>query len=412
MIHSHSTHRLRSFRSLRPKNRGNSPRRLGIELMESRWMLSTTTADLPAAPLGPQYSVPQNGFVSVAARNVYATASVDGGYINLDSSPTITRILPGGPKIDELTGASISGNGLSSFSHYTNHSTSTDTPFIPAVGGDGLQPGVIVTSGDGIGLEPNIRPIVAPPLANGPGQADGGTIPIHTLLTDLQNDERVASQLKSQWSVSNSTPTAAAPVTAISGEWARAMVFEIAGGEPAESQARHDGQSAKENNDDLMQHDEPLSITERHRAPERSGKWDENMPVRADGKAAAIGALPANESVFQTVSMVERTVAAELLQEFSGDEVHAGLAESMSPASSNADEPTIAALNSAFDHFAGNAAKVESSSNRDSWSRWFGVSPLPMILALARIAAANSRRASAEERVAKRQFARKCTLGS
>jgi hypothetical protein len=48
----------------------------------------------------------------------------------------------------------------------------------------------------------------------------------------------------------------------------------------------------------------------------------------------------------------------------------------------------------------GNAAVIESSVDGKSWLRSIGTSPLLMVLALERIAALNSRRATRESRIA------------
>jgi hypothetical protein len=48
----------------------------------------------------------------------------------------------------------------------------------------------------------------------------------------------------------------------------------------------------------------------------------------------------------------------------------------------------------------GNAAVIESTVDGKSWLRSIGTSPLLMVLALERIAALNSRRATRESRIA------------
>ena len=110
---------------------------------------------------------------------------------------------------------------------------------------DGLQPAVIVSQTNGSGLAPDLKPVVLGPNPSAPGAGEGGSIPIHAIFADFRKDSQLASGVKAvatpavELSIESlaSARQLSTPDNAIAGEWARAMVFEIAGGEP--SHQRH-----------------------------------------------------------------------------------------------------------------------------------------------------------------------------
>jgi hypothetical protein len=194
-----------------------------------------------------------------------------------------------------------------------------------------------------------------------------------------------------------------APDNAIAGEWARAMVFEIAGGESAASDLHSlDGQRiTTSDSDPTLQNSKPLSSVD---APQQnaklvtrhtSGQPSEGAPVGDPGQPQA---MQSNEQV--AAIMAQLLKDGKLITDASAPAALGQLLADNPRAADNPDIATFAAA-AAFDQLGqDNAAVIESSVDGKSWLRSIGTSPLLMVLALERIAALNSRRATRESRIA------------
>jgi hypothetical protein len=189
---------------------------------------------------------------------------------------------------------------------------------------------------------------------------------------------------------------------AITGEWARAMVFEIAGGEPTASDSHllDEQPATTSSTDDKLEHSEPVSSIETLQQNERlASRQSAGRPNEAF--VTDQGQLQAGQSYGQitAVSMkvprgCHRTAGsatAAQIGQFAAD----WSAESATP------DLTATAAAAVFDQLGeGNATAIESSVDSKSWMRSIGASPLLMVLALERIAALNSRRAARESQIA------------
>jgi hypothetical protein len=383
----------------RRRSSSGTHRKLGIELMERRLMLSTTSAQLPPVELR---GVPVS-FVGYAANlqggestSVATIDDDDGGYISLDynsswntqTNGTGGQVLstPVSPYYDPGTTTQFHNSGGGSFS---------GSPFIPDVDTDGLQPAIIVGSNEDTGLIPNIRPIIAGPPANTPGQSEGGAIPIPSLLTGLPNE--ITSTNKSLTSSKTSKPVAASTSSVIAGEWARAMVFEIAGGEPgAVTRTPLNEEPALPKVDDASsQNDEPLSDLDAKHPQENPNTSAQGVaPLTAKPQDAAADAAPENSNAAASDVLIQ-SATNEKSQDANGN---ASLENART--SNHSNNPEAEAVTEAFDRLGkGDTALVESSTIGRFWSRSVIAMPLLMVLALERIAAANSRRAAREHRI-------------
>jgi hypothetical protein len=258
----------------------------------------------------------------------------------------------------------------------------------------------------------NMSPVV---IAPGPGSSpstppvsEGGSIPIHAIFADFRQDSHLASGVKAISAHSSETSVdslASARLQsssdgAIAGEWGRAMVFEIAGGEPTTGDSHSlDGQSTTTSDSDKsLQHSKPLSSVD---TPQQGVKQVARHTATQTNESAPIGQPQATGSTEQ--------LAAALAQFLKDGNLAADVSAPIAFAELLADNPQLAgipdaatlAATAAFDQLGqDNTAVIESSSDGKSWLRSIGTSPLLMVLALERIAALNSRRATRESRIA------------
>ena len=263
----------RRTRAFRSQFGGFLRRPLGFEAMEGRWLLSAmsldaTTLSLPTTPLTVQI-----GQVTFAGgQTPQFNAVSEGGFISLH----------------ELRTNAVSGGGLV-FSSTDNWVTSPVTAGVNrgnSVGhldfdstGSLDRPAIFVPSDPGPIVRPNTDQIAGGQSNSGSGGQEGGLIEIKRILApqpgELEGDERnteLAKRVPDETAPDQKRhATAEAPAlrrdtaadapwddmpgstsvvevrldsgssdrspsshrSAISGEWARAVVFEIAGGEPA-----------------------------------------------------------------------------------------------------------------------------------------------------------------------------------
>jgi hypothetical protein len=237
-----------------------------------------------------------------------------------------------------------------------------------------------------------------------PGSTEGGSIPIHAIFADFRQDGHLASGVKSVSSLLTEASIdlqASAHVTstsndAVAGEWARATVFEIAGGEPSALTSLGEKSTNTPGNGDPILQSDPLSTIE--------------SPHQSTGHRATSSQAGATDGqVGQQSAQPEDLIAA--------DDAPTNLPDRANPADTSdrriapptfegsirlasATNPETAAVEAVFHRLGEDkAVVVESNLHGKSWLHSIGTSPLLIALALERIAALNSRRARREAKV-------------
>jgi hypothetical protein len=370
-------------------------RKLGVELMEGRMMLSASGFDVPS----PGLNVTQTIFApaeisSTRSYTVQVTQPTDGGYVNSDSLPV--RANWGGQAANDVA-YTLSGAGVSGKDINVRPAFQADSSLFS---GSGPQVAVIVPWGDGaLPVTNNIQPVVVAPNPSAPTVSEGGSIPIHAIFADFRKDSHLASGVKaiSSTVAETSVDTLAsarrepAADNAIAGEWARAMVFEIAGGEPTASDSH--------TSDESLQHSGPLSSVKTSQQSEKlAGRHAVGLPNEGS-TAGEQGQSQAAQSNGHNAKVVTRIMDAGKLAAGSSAPVSVDQFSADNPL--DAESPDAKALAAAFDQLGERrAAVIESTADGKSWVRLIGPSPLLMVLALERIAALNSRRVTWESRIA------------
>jgi hypothetical protein len=373
--------------------RGGAARRLVIETMEDRLMLSATTFENASlATTTTRYSLSFGQFNVTSGQLVSVVAPSEGGYVSYTNTFS-------------TGGVSQSADfGVTRGTVLTSDTTAPRPTYGSSFESDGLQP--IVLTGGGSTFEPNIQPIIAGPPGSTPGQNEGGAIPIHSLITDLRRDASLASAAKSTVSITHSVRVQASSTTTISGEWARAMVFEIAGGEPGESgKPMVKNAGTLQTSEPNMQLDDSLSSLDSLRRQNNliAGN-DSALPPNAPSQNIETEQPQTGQSAAPGDALIDRTAASNLMYGLNG---YGEIADKLllpanrdDAASTEGDTTDSASLGSdaAFEQMGDDAhvANIESSTKSDTWVRSISAAPLLMILALERIAAVNSRRATRE----------------
>jgi hypothetical protein len=235
--------------------------------------------------------------------------------------------------------------------------------------------------------------VINPP-ENKVGQNEGGAIPLHPIVAGIRDELAFASRdsLASRSAPLNSQASArlvAASEMAISGEWARAAIFEFAG-------------------DDSDSHNSSWSIDgpSPSAATQSTPKNDDTL-FSADTGQANVAPKPAEAAAQQpgthSAAVDQATVPASVAgmpnsQKSAVVLAVATSANDVAKANGEVADGTILASDAAFDQLGQDgAAYVESSADRSIWSRTrAAATPILMVLALERIAAINSRRAAKE----------------
>jgi hypothetical protein len=409
-----SRRRSRSGEALR-KRRSSTSIRLGVELMEGRMMLAASVLDAPqvGSDIG-DYVIPAaqiNAAGSYQIQMLYGIQAADVGYLQFDSVSGVAD--------------SVSWNLLSP--RQAEHSTSVaglitrDFDFPRAIGvdhdgtyqnwsdnvsfGDGsvLKAVAILPTWNTLGAPTAaIIPIVVGPSQTGPNVSEGGAIPIHPIFADFRKDSHLASGVKpaspaAETTVASLTAARSAATAdgAIAGEWARATVFEIAGGEPTTSDSQRDQPAATSGTDQALQDTKPLSSVKTLQQNERLASRNA-AETQSDGSPASPGQTHSAQDYGQPSSDLSALLAnGKLTSDAAGPHFNFNTL-----GSNNLKISTVAAA-AVFDQLGeGNTAVIESTTDGKSWLRSIGTSPLLMVLALERIAAFNSRRATRESRVA------------
>ncbi|MEX2139157.1 MAG: hypothetical protein WD894_07850 [Pirellulales bacterium] len=284
MFNSLTNRRRRTARAFRPQLGRGLRRPLGFEAMEGRWLLSAmsldvTTLSLPVTPL----AVHVGQFTAFAGQSPQFNIGSEGGFIplgNLQANATSSRTIVLSDVVVSSAASPLTPGGL-----VLNNANSNEYSFgVDSASGFDLRPAVIVPSDHGAVLRPNTDTIVAGDSWTETGGQEGGSINVKSILKGDErgggfgSDKRVAlfipenlpdpsaaSEPSERTAAGDlaglmDSPASAAPLsfsaaasarievtlgnssairtassigTGISGEWARAVVFEMAGGEPA-----------------------------------------------------------------------------------------------------------------------------------------------------------------------------------
>jgi hypothetical protein len=409
----------RSRKKNRRRDRSNSShsRRLDVELMESRMMLSATGFDNAAPVLDTtQFQVIPLRLTWTASDTVLTPPATDGGYIQFgfaQAHPDLSQNAFTGAFNQHVASDAVANSQLFGVAGQDVNVVPA-WPLNTANDTDGLQPAVIISQTYGSGLAPDLKPVVLGPNPSAPGTGEGGSIPIHAIFADFRKDSQLASGVKAVASpaIESSLESLAAarqlPTSdnALAGEWARAMVFEIAGGEPTASDLHSlDGQGGKTSDTDAtLQHAEPLSSI--HNSQQNLKLASVRHTVAKPADATSTGELTQAQAEQQS-----RQLAAVIMQLLDSGKLAAGFSAPLSAGQFSASnlltteglDPTAFAAAAVFDQLGEqNTAVIESSVEGKSWLRSIGTSPLLMVLALERIAALNSRRATRESRTSRR----------
>jgi hypothetical protein len=403
MFRSRTTRRRDQTNSSAGARRRFISRRLSVELMEGRLMLAATALNGLASAAESPLSSAQASLIAQPA---------EGGFINTNVASTAPRshgmFSAGEVAIvfsnDQVTDQLFLG-GVSQELHFNNYSP---------IDGNGLQPVAMASSISQGVFQTRLAPVVAGPTGSTPGPTEGGSIPIHMILADLRSDVGLASTRNSVSSLAAETSVdslvSARRIStsdgAIAGEWARALVFEVAGGEPVATDVDtlREPRPTTSGSEETLKRREPLSSVElqqdgmtlanRHEAAKQAGEGssDNGQAVQQSARSSGPISTAANPSNSAAVSRMA-----------AGGEQSAGLSASNDSNDFGGENPGIpaAATAVAFDQLGEEkAAVIERAVDGKSWLRSIGTSPLLMMLALERIAALNSRRSTRESRIA------------
>jgi hypothetical protein len=394
--------------------------------MEGRLMLSTVIANIDFAPLNLsiiQFSLDSTGGKPGETSPVAMAVASEGGFINtqfltLNREATSASYTPVLSYPDpDLTESSVSQLSIRDQAELKGL-LDGDTSYIasvnlgpaaavdaPVIGGFELRPSVIPVW-DSSPERPSVDPTFVT-VREGPVLSEeGGAIPIEPVLSDIAKLARPtlgqdvagaapSDDLEAAGSPPRLAATSPAEGGAISGELARAMAFELAGGEPAESQrsARTDHQGAAPTPDGSSPRArEPLSsahgaasnvLTIHSRAIPSADDMEGRQPALIPG------------TVGEFASGMQRAVG-HAIGPFVGPKLMvANVPMAMAPTTA---APLDRAREEAFEEFdiqelaAGPSLGLESSLRGA-----LNATPLLMILALERIAASNSRRTNRQD---------------
>jgi hypothetical protein len=363
-------------------------------------LLSTgTTYSLTSSPAG-LIDASSDSFVIYRSASTWSTVTLVG---SIAPTSAISFGTSGDYLIPSPADKFADDAGLSIHSLYDGptHTSPIDlTPLQPAV-----IPSEAHTSDNG-SLSPfDMKPVVIGPSPSQPGPGlpgEGGSIPIHAIFADFRQDGHLASGVKSVSSLLTeasidlqaSVHTTSTSDDAIAGEWARATVFEIAGGEPGDLTSLGEKNNASGKGDALQ--NDPLSTIER---PHRSNGRRAAKSSQADATDGQVGqqtqpedAVVADNST-NPADPTGQTAADDLAASTAlGDSIQLAAADPTGTAN-----PEAAAVEAVFRRLGEDKnAVVESNLHGKSWLRSICASPLLMALALERLAALNSRRARRE----------------
>jgi hypothetical protein len=394
---------------------GRLSRRLRAELLEGRMMLSaaTVTSVTPMTPDAEYFSRLQAEFTATDWILTQPTQELafEGGFVTAGALYTVSASTQVSGLYSNSADLVFSGNASQVLrSHFDSDVTMVDlldisTPLSPAGGFEvwteydwssdtGYVPQVFDSPAAESGLSPVVQPISDE--VGGGASHDGGAISIKWPTTPTNPDVEpkqpepslAALLINSQDSAygqkpANNNRMSSAP--AVSGEWARAAVFEIAGGEPlAENAPSHDQRS------------QPDDSTSDHSAPESSNMSDakSNM-LRKDlniaqvpvDSASVTEVEPTDAAARETLATLDDAALLDLTSIALLDEHAATMNGGVSQVSAHSDD----ALAAAFDQLDGDDLAIASTMSDRVRVNWLSGTPLLLMFALERVTARKSR---------------------
>ena len=399
-----------------------------MESMEGRLMLATTVIDFLPSGLTPvEIGIDADQPAFTASPLPFAPSPREGGFItppfvpgtdSLDFSPADDPSTPQTNPTNSVIQSSADTNSNST--KETNHTTSdvtlpTGSP--AGLGGlhlfdsSGIQPAVISSLETLRSTSGFLGPVLAANYRDEPQRDEGGPISIAAVLNDIRNLEHSEPQEPAPSQLADTTNTDASATNRladashaadrqISGELARAIVFEIAGDEPANA-------SGTSRADRLHLNDQP---------GDRANP-DAYRPVSYHDEFG-----PGRDSNTEQVSRTMLTRPVTLVRHEAGaDTISPALqtarrsdengGELLPPMPLSERKPAVSAVSASsssaelqlayaqvYEHLGEEAEAVaDPPATVFSWGTALNATPLLMVLALERIAASNSRRAGRHE---------------
>jgi hypothetical protein len=383
-------------------------RRLRVEPMEGRLMLSATSFEI-------NYSNLQFGpFPADNIRQVFApaqlsapSASIDGGFINLDVSGISSNftdadgspVLPG-----DLSYASPSDVKV-----FTTTGSSTTNRTETALFNNGLQLVRYVNVGASLVLEPATSASVAKSI-EGLNSSEGGAISIPALVASLQHEEHLAkidesslpTTIEASGEPRRSVHSATSAKVLFSGEWARAAMFETVGGERSTNQLPNANSGYTDSADDVSNSAKhtPISVTSKSSETKTAGQQDNalqernrNLPVDRDHEPTS--APPVRPAVYR-IEAADWSWIGDVQPVASFAAPTKSYRQGFSNFTGNADgsNTMVLASDAMFDEIGQPTTMIESATDGESNLATRSAVPLLMILALERIATFNSRQSA------------------
>lgn len=384
-------------------------RKLSVERMEDRLMLSATTAEVPTVDVKSLADFDSNlYFVSSLDRYTTNFAQVDGGLISMGSvngTPTVTDNYV--PNLDADSPLVFSGD---SSAHGFSDSGGLNLWDIElsTSGTGGLQPITIVRSWPGGVLEASSSRATFT-TAKTTIPEEGGSISLPTLIAGLRQEKTsqessVGSAVATAKEVSTPSSPPSSP-TSLSGEWARAAVFSMVGNERdgLTEQPLHRGRNMSAGEPDYSS--TPAAATNgiprgaaKPTATSDSASNPNKSPTVNEASSSATGKQEPRTSAVQSIRAVPVAAwrfdpqyaatipltTAVLMRDF--------VARDSAGAE---DKRTSAHLTAAYDEIGNDSASAGNVFSANSlWRRRGVAAPLLLLLAVERIAALNSREAA------------------
>lgn len=401
--------RSRKLRSVQRKSHRTMTRKLSVEPLEERWMLSASATLLQPLLLHSARPVVTSARDDSAAHpSMPLTFVHEGGFLSQPVGTTYDTI-PAPAFTNPATTAFSGGFSTSAIGPITTIDSRLDPR--PVDLSPNLKPAVIVPAAPLDAPDTNLFPQITP-IQPAYSTGDGGSIAISALLTGFRNEQSSLAAANPATMLSGNSSadgrgidrSLATAGRALPGEWARAIVFDIAGGEPEAKSIRSIGSKL-----DQASIDDPTSrLNDSLSVEQASPTWLKPARSDADYHRAAVNntigngrpvvdpnAGPRNATPTATDSACldghfsERNIA--LVAYSPGDSARAA-----DESHHSADAQT--ALSSAIDPMrATSPAMVESSRKSRSWTRVSFLAPLFTMLAIEQFAAVRPRRVPGHE---------------
>ena len=362
--------------------------------MEGRLMLSVSSVSAqPAyALMAPAHSQIGN-FAPIVGQSVSSSRAREGGYIDNSYTPVLQDgIDTTAFSVDQLHASDQDSTGAGSDVLMANTSLGSNGSvaslnsdnYAIHVMVDGGQPILNRFSNDGYGQEGGMTPIESIMVSMGPGAERMTFAPPSARNT-------VPTPMLGEVAVNVSAPISKSPTQEISGEWARAAVFEIAGGEPFEGLHEHSsyGQTNASPNQNVVPRDvQPTKAVDAeqdatHLAEQRSPAQRAIYALTADVGSLKQGAEGRQASHLAALTM--RPDGATTAKRF-GFELRDDTAEHVMQTNAPRQETASPAIDETDSR---RASLVQPASEEQALRRSLGIVPLLLMLALERVALRN-----------------------